>query len=125
MSVGVKYKPGHRTPKMLLLSPHAAATADLVPRARAPREKVTAMKTVHCTRKPTQHQKDPAQPNQEKSLFHKTVFNVSECVPSHDSYKFHRLCFCIFVYARGMVLISSPVFMKGSSSEEAILIVSF
>lgn len=40
MSVGVKYKPGHRTPKMLLLSPHAATTADLVPRARAPqREK--------------------------------------------------------------------------------------
>lgn len=41
MSVGVKYKPGHRTPKMLLLlSPRAATTADLVPRARAPqREK--------------------------------------------------------------------------------------
>ena len=40
MSVGVKYKPGHRTPKMLLLlSPRAATTEDLAPRARAPREK--------------------------------------------------------------------------------------
>lgn len=37
MSVGVKYKPGHRTPKMLLLpSPHAAPTEGLVPRAPAP-----------------------------------------------------------------------------------------
>lgn len=40
MSVGVKYKPGHRTPKMLLLlSPRAATTEDLAPRARAPQEK--------------------------------------------------------------------------------------
>ena len=78
MSVGVKYKPGHRTPKMLLLlSPRAATTEDLAPRACAPREKwlhwedsVLQLEEAH-----TQHQR-PSATKKEKSLFHKTIFNM-------------------------------------------------
>ena len=77
MSVGVKYKPGHRTPKMLLLpSPHAAPTEGLVPRAPAlEREKqlqwedsVLRLEKAHVAPKTQRNQK-------RESLFHKTILN--------------------------------------------------
>ena len=70
MSVGVKYKPGHRIPKMLLLpSPHATPTEGLVPRAPAPEREATAVRR-QCTAtgEGPRSTKDPAQPKKRISV---------------------------------------------------------